>query len=764
MIKHILFTGIILLTLTGLACAGSYGQTVDWEMSGSGALQYPNEGWVKISSYDVETGVAQKGTYIASYTGGGTLYVHGHGRMYTTGDVVGHNNRVYGSTSGSYEPHGFSDTISYGGSFEGSCVGSTIYISQLSSVHNTEGSAMHSYISVYISPNPFDTYNITGNVGCLDNVSLYTYINGSYQYSTTNTSDYYLFEVVDEESYKLIFSNGHEYEFAVVGSDITYNYDACIKTTYDFKEFCGNLIPDSEGFYIEKIGNTVYAANNFYTSSGTLIISESPADNIYVSASPFFGQIGWFLDPIVNDTTYTLTNPQISWGLKVIVQNESDGSLIDDAMVKVDQDCYCTDGYSTRQKLTVNGMSQFGDMSLQDASLFVMKYGYKILDENTTEYSTFLSGRSNFSSKTWIVKLVPFWSENSSTFYEVTNKVDIHFRDVNGNRTSKILDTDSEVYLYYENNNTEEEAMTLKFQSSSTHTCFIDVQSWNIPYDEIGHKIIVNADFTPHDYSYRAVIYNSSIYGWNKTIPLTVRNATKEDEQHYENLTTNLWFLYANDGRVDYRDDMKIAIHAQSNNTTLMTIDVELWKDGVYIDCKNLTATDFSGANFPYYYVWNPTFDYVSGSNYSVRMYGFDRTILETDYVECITDDVTRKNKLTIIVKNQDDINLDNAFVYLEDYGSISTGTNHYASFEGLDNGYYRFKATKPDYVGTGWSDIIFSDSDETVTYTLTWSGSGEGGTMQQQKMKDADMSNIYLMLMAIVLIFVIFGGFKYAM
>jgi hypothetical protein len=289
-------------------------------------------------------------------------------------------------------------------------------------------------------------------------------------------------------------------------------------------------------------------------------------------------------------------------------------------------------------------MASFGDMSLQDASLWVMKTGYKILDENSTSYSAFLSGRSNFSSKTWIVKLAPNDAANESEWYEPSNKVDIHFRDVNGNRTSQILDTDTEVYLYYENNNTEEEAMTLKFQSSSTHTYFIDVDSWTIAYDTIGHKTIPQADFTPWDYSYRAVIYNSSIYGWNITIPLTVRNGTREEEQHYQNLTTNLWFMYTDDGKVDYRNDMKIAIHAESNNTTLMTIDVELWKDGVYIACKNLTASDFIGADFPYYYVWDPVFDYVSGSNYSVRMYGFDRTLLETDYVDCYTDSITRKS------------------------------------------------------------------------------------------------------------------------
>jgi hypothetical protein len=102
--------------------------------------------------------------------------------------------------------------------------------------------------------------------------------------------------------------------------------------------------------------------------------------------------------------------------------------------------------------------------------------------------------------------------------------------------------------------------------------------------------------------------------------------------------------------------------------------------------------------------------------------------------------------------------------VYLEDYGSILTGTNYYASFEGLNNGYYRFKATKPGYVGTGWDDITLSDSDEIVTYILTSTDSEEGSATQPQKMDANELQNIYLIIMAFLLIFIIIGGLKYAL
>ena len=624
-----------------------------------------------------------------------------------------------------------------------------------------EAPPSYGYVKAYAIFTTNSIYHISGTTDCVNNVSLYYNNSGSWTYMITDslTNDYYNFNVTNGTDFKLIFDDGHSYEFNVTGN-IVYNYDACVKTTYKFWESCDNLIPDTDGWYSAGWTSGGGYSKYFYAPDGILDISNESLSDIDIYTTTFAGTQFWKYDEVLPDHTYPLRNIHISWGLKVIVQNESNDALIDGAMVKVDQTCYCTSDYSTRQKLTVNGMTQFGEMSLQDASLLVMKDGYKPLSENSTGYSAYLSGRSNFSSKTWIVKLANTSSNNSSSFYEVNNTVDIHFVDVTGNRTSKILDTDSEVYLYYENNNTEKEAMTLKFQSSATHTYFIDEQSWTIPYDAIGHKTIANSYFTPWDYSYRAIIYNSSIYGWNMTIPLTVRNGTREEEQHYENLTTGLWFLYASDGKVDYRNDMKVAIHAGSNNTTLLNIDVELWKDGVYIACKNLTATDFTGADFPYYYTWNPVFDYITGSNYSVRMYGFDRTLLETDYVQCVTDETTRKNKLTIGVKDKGGNNLNNAYIYLENWGSLPTGSMYYNSYEGIDNGDYRYKASKTGYTGSGWESVNLTDEDKIVWYTLISDYTNK--SCATQKFSDGEIREFFFPLMFFLFICIVLGGLKY--
>ena len=484
------------------------------------------------------------------------------------------------------------------------------------------------YITLIVSIE--DPFTVSGTVSCVTNTTL-SVKNGSLYYfigySGSNTS--YSFQVMNNTDYVLTFSDGHYYEFSVSGENVVYNHDGCIYTSYRFEDRCGNLIPDSEGTYVAWLGSSWLSITEFDAPNGILDILNSSADALTVESVTFAGAVRWGIDPAVSGTTYSLQNPDIAWWLKVIVQNASDGTPLNDAMVNINQSCYCADGYFTANKRTVNGVADFNGMSLQDASIHVSKDGYKFLDDNSTGYSATLSCRTNFSGKTWIIKLAPSNSENESEWYEVQNKVTIHFKDVTGTRTSKISDTDASVRLCYENNNTDDEAMTLKFQSSSTHSYYTDEQSYTIPHSEIGYKTILNSYFTPWEYAYRAVIYNSSIYGWNMTIPLTVRNTTKEETLHYQNLTTNLHFYHESDGQIDYRENMVILSVADSNNATLMDIDLEVWKDGALLCYKNLSAFDYTGS----YNTYEPTFDYVSGSNYTAKMYGFDRTLLEVRYV-----------------------------------------------------------------------------------------------------------------------------------
>jgi hypothetical protein len=331
------------------------------------------------------------------------------------------------------------------------------------------------------------------------------------------------------------------------------------------------------------------------------------------------------------------------------------------------------------------------------------------------------------------------------------------------------------VDLWFVNKNSNESSMTLEFQDSYTGNYFLEQLNcytgnyfleqlnWTIAYKKFGFKRIYNINFIPYYYYYRGKIYNDSLLQWDRIRYLEVRNETKEEEEHYKNLSACLWFRYATvDHKMDYRNDIEIVCNAASNNTTLLDLDIELYNGSVLVDYINLTWADFSGASIKWFYIWEPDYDYASGYNYTTKMIGYNGYVLETDHVDCFTDD--RKNKLTINVKNQYGTDLDNCFVFLEGWGSLSTGSLNYNSYEGLNNGYYRFKATKPGYLGTGWDDITLSDSDEIVTYILTSTDSEEGRATQPQKMDANELQNIYLIIMAFLLIFIIIGGLKYAL
>ena len=746
MIKQILIAGLLIIVLSGVGSAWS-GDYYCWN-NGHEYEYYSNTG-----------------DWISYHSSGHDLYIHWTVTCSSANRFI-RQSMINGDTNCAGTYHNIDDTLCWGSTSCSGCehiTGGSSYRGMQIVEYGNFASTIEFIVSPYAT---LPYYNVTGNTSCVSKVELHRYnsVDGYYYEIEDNTTvGSYSFDVLDNYTYRLYFKPGSSYTtFTVNGSDEIIDVDDCTYTKYRFEETCGNLIPDSEGYYQEWDPDEMVYTNTkyFHAPDGILDIVNSSATAFIVYTDTFIGRTGWHIDPVVPNATYTLTNPNIDWKLKVIVQNESDGELIEDAMVKIDQSCYCTSGNSTRQKKTVSGMSQFEDMSLQDASLFVMASGYKILEENSTGYNVFLSGRAGFDSKTWIVKMANSSCNNSSTWYESAANTSIFFKDVDGNRTSQILDTDAYVDLYYSNNNTDESNMTLKFQSTSTHTYFIDERTYDIPWGESGYKRITTGYFTPQSYSYRAIMYNSSIYGWNITIPLTVRNGTSEEEHNYQNLTTNMWVVYAEDGKIDYREDIRVAVHAKSINTTLMAIDVELWDNGVYKKKVNLTAMDFSGASIPYLYIWSPSYNYESGHNYSVRMYGYDRTLLKTDYVECITDTVTRKNKITIKVKDRAGNNLDNAYVYLEDWGSLSTGSTNYNVYDGITNGDYRYKATKSGYTGGGWEEVTVNDGDEFVVYTLT--GDYTNTSMTAQKFGDEEIKSFFFPLMYFLMICIVLGGLKY--
>jgi hypothetical protein len=622
---------------------------------------------------------------------------------------------------------------------------------------------------------------ISGNRYCPSTTILYILNDGSYIEIDSSSVSTYNFTIMEDHEYLIVFDEYNFYYFTADGSDIVRNFNNCgsagdptdpvpeddpynpdPRDTYIrlyFYDNCNNLIRETAGTY--------YSASDpweqaFYAPLGFIDIDYDDQAYLEMWVDSAIGTLYYNIsNPKSADIlTYIILNPTISWTNNILVRDGNTSLPIESALVTFSQDCIIDPlVYPPRHKFTdVNGIVNFDQCELDSFSLGVSANGYQSFfdsDISSTSLNAFQL------EQTITIILYPLDDEENETIYNYTDyNTHIKFKDITGNYTATILDTDDYVDLYYFNNNSEGIGMTLKFQKYSVDTGIIDLLSWNIPIDIEGYKRIFKTNYTDVSYLYIGYLYNYTIDGWDKTKYLTVRNETDEIVLNYENLSTNLWFRYKNiEGNIDYREDINIYAYANTSYVGLFDISLELYDNAVYVEHINLTWADFVNADF-FFYEWDPDYSYINGHNYTVRMHGYDYYLLDLDYINASD---YRKNKLTILVKNQYGTDLTNCFIYLEDYGSLSTNTNNYNSYENLDNGYYRYRATKPNYVATGWSDITLSDSDEIVTYVLTSTDSDAGSATQPQKMSDSDLSNIYLILMAIILIFIILGGFIYA-
>jgi hypothetical protein len=164
----------------------------------------------------------------------------------------------------------------------------------------------YGHVKAYVIYTDGYIYTISGITECLDNVSLYYNNSGTWTYMCEDYLDdnYYSFNVTTGTDFKLLFNDGHSYEFNVTGNTV-YNYDGCSHTQYRFEESCRNLIPDSEGYYCENWIGGGGICYNFYESDGILDISNTSASSIELYTNTFIGQTGWLIDPVVSDTTYT---------------------------------------------------------------------------------------------------------------------------------------------------------------------------------------------------------------------------------------------------------------------------------------------------------------------------------------------------------------------------------------------------------------------------------------------------------------------------
>ena len=99
------------------------------------------------------------------------------------------------------------------------------------------------YLILVVSDTPLSEYTLSGDMVCVDSVQLYQKNNdGEYQLIDHSTSEHYSFNIRDQQEYKLVFDDGHEYEFTCNNSDVEYNYDACNYGIINLYDNCANLL------------------------------------------------------------------------------------------------------------------------------------------------------------------------------------------------------------------------------------------------------------------------------------------------------------------------------------------------------------------------------------------------------------------------------------------------------------------------------------------------------------------------------------------
>jgi hypothetical protein len=755
--KNLLFAGMLLCVMCGLGSAFHYNY-----YSGSGVETFTQTG---SNAHDSITKVAGAGSpfYYQAYMSISGVATEVPGSGYDT--IISNAHLGTENWDFNYDATHIGNYGYYYWDMDGSADG-------LTSITAT----------IVCSDEPF-VVGISGNTCGVDNVTCFINTTGDYIENCCadlTESNYYEFDVANNTDYKLVFGDGHEYEFTYNGTSIVYDYNLCDYITINFYDRCSTHIKDLQIFYWSTTDPVVNLTRvDGYQWDGFLFGDNVEiGDNIYILCVWYDGSQKYVYTITESPKTINIVDIPIDYemGIRTVTNT---GVPISGVRVSINQDC----NYGgTQNKITSGGWCWFNDCSNTGGSLTVSKPGYKTatmpfptLMATAWQYRTSyiitleLDGSANDTQGDFndtiidmgevIIPGVEYDLDGNNS--DLHGGVEIWFVDESGYRTTSIADTDSYVDLWFVNKNSGNSPMALEFQQSYTGNYYWDELSWNIPYKKFGFKRIYNVNFTPHNYYYRGNIYNDSLSQWNRIKYLEVGNKTLDEEIHYENLTTHLWFQHATiDHKMDYRNDIEIVCNAASNNSTLLDLDIELYDNAVLVDYINLTWADFAGASIKWFYVWYPNHDYVTGHNYTTKMVGYDGYILRTDHVDCYTDAVIRKNKLTIGVKDRFGNNLNNCYIYLEDWGSLPTGSTYYNSYEGIDNGYYRYKASKSGYTGTGWADITMSDDDEIVWYTLTEDHTNLSTT--QQKLTDDDIKGMFFPLMFFLLICIIFGGFKY--
>jgi len=750
--KNIIIGLLIICCATGMVSAG-------WD--GNGNPEYPNTGYAGCTAHSTD-GEGIITTYSTYYdASGNTVHYRFFGHGYWSG-----NYGVWG-----YYSYGSTDTQlfvainhpSSSNSASGSASVSSSTNHRCKTVANTYNAGDNALSSVYmyVSPTAITDYYINGSTCGVTWAKLYV---DNKLIDVTNldvNGSSYSMNIYNNVSYKIIFSDYHEYEFICDGGE-EYDRDLCDYYTINLVDNCANLLIDPYTTIFRDMTEIIYEGSDNpirLNVPNTVLIGDYL--NIIIDTTDGGVQYNDYVSIITQDLYHNF----VAWNMNIHVVDDNTDADISDANVVLSQDC-SIDLPNTKNALTTaTGYAMFTGLSNSNMGVTVTKTGYNAYS-NTISVGSIFNCWSTGGSFTVYMNST---TGNSTDDYQNGTHVDtsadgtgeetlpeeqtwgcgVYFKNTDGIITDTINDTDAYVDMYWWVKGCN---ATLKFQTQ-LYTYWYTDKEYSVSNNTYEYRRILNANFSDYTNAYRGYIYNSSC-NCNCIQRLYVVNQTYEDETDYENLTAHCWIKNKLSGNeIDYRSQVKCVIYANSTNSSLMDITAHFMNQSTEVDSIVLNWADFSSGSPKWYYTWYPTYEYESGYNYTLNITGYDEYQLDTD--EVWTADIIG-NTLTVYVKDNHDTALPYSTVFVQGWGSSALGSSALISISGLSDGNVQYKATKSGYLSSAWSNITLDGSDESVTCILVQSATE---SVTGYKLKDHEIKEFFIPLMYLLLIMILLGG-----
>jgi len=616
---------------------------------------------------------------------------------------------------------------------------------------------------IYFTPNGTNKYTISGDTCGITSVNIYLNRSGTNYYlgtkSLNDIGDSYLFDIVDNEDYKLTFSDGHEYEFTCNSSDIEYDYNTCTYMTIQLFDDCSNLLlnPFTVVYDASQGMKVVYQGHDNPISINSADVNIDDELKVIWTTWQGASQSTCYVQ---FDHPVNIYDQQIYWDFQVDVFDDM-CYQIEDALVIWDQDCIINgDEYPKRNGFTdVYGDVKFTLCENDNGLLTVEKQGYKTLDVNVTSsfdvytknygVNVFLELDNSSEESNW-TSVNDSWNDTNLTEVpeDIPDGVEytilLYFKNQEGHRISSVLNNTSYVRCFYAIKYPTSVNMTLEFERSINGLGYTVLYTYpySIDNNSCGYMWINNTYFNDPDYIYRAHIYDQTDEHIGRHAYLRVVGVP--EEQNY----TAYAIFSPNDPLIDYREYIKGKVYANATSGSLPDLSLELYDESNLIEYFNYTQSDFDSYGWAY---WLLGYNYTLHHNYTLLLKNDAGDIVSTAYT--YAEDM-RGNKLTVKVIDPSGNLLDHSYIFLKDYGRIPTNNQCYGTFEGLANQDYYYKAEKGGYRSTGWDIVSPVDEDTLVTYTLI-----PESPVYQSRLSKMDVKNLYYPFMYILLIIMLVGG-----